>query len=207
MSDQTENRYYFSNFSRRFRFPKKTYNLNIKNYIDGHLQRLESGARILDASCGDGYLTRNYLGKYQVHGFDCEKEAVEYCQKEYPQDTYFLTDVYRIPIEDGFFDGVVSSMAIEHYSDPGAALRELRRVMKNEGIIVIITPNEDSLLWKLIKHTWFRFFEGTCKPYRKDVHPSPFREQQLHDLVGELFELVETRRLTYGTTLAVLARK
>jgi ubiquinone/menaquinone biosynthesis C-methylase UbiE len=42
-------------------------------------------------------------------------------------------DVARLPYSDGTFDLVISSMSQHHWTDPPAALRELRRVLRPEG--------------------------------------------------------------------------
>jgi ubiquinone/menaquinone biosynthesis C-methylase UbiE len=207
MDNKTKDAYYFKDFARRLKFPKKTYNLNILRFIDGFISRLPAGSRVLDASCGDGYLSSLYLDRHRVYGLDCEEEAISYCARAYQGGNYFLADVYNIPARDNSFDGIILSMAIEHYLEPAKALAELKRVMKKDGIVVLTTPNEDNLLWKLIKHIWFRFFEGACKPYRKDIHPSPFKKKQLYDLVSSYLPVKDFRLLTLGTTLALAAKK
>lgn len=205
---ELQGEYYFADFPRRFRFPKKTYNLNIVNYIDKFVAQVRPGGVVLDACCGDGYLGSRYLATHRVVGFDCENEAVAFCAREYKQGSYFLASAYSLPLHDNSVDAIILSMAIEHFREPARAVKDLGRVLRPGGIIIVTTPNESSWFWILIKHIWFRFFEGACKPYKKDVHPSPLKMGPLKELFpASTFELVDAIEMTYGTTLALAAKK
>ncbi|MEI6970052.1 MAG: class I SAM-dependent methyltransferase [bacterium] len=205
---ELQGEYYFANFPRRFRFPKTRYNLNIVNYVDKFIGQVPAGATVLDACCGDGYLGSRYLTTHRVLGFDCETEAVSHCSKAYPKGRYFLASAYALPLEDNSVDAIILSMAIEHFREPSRAVADLRRVLRPGGIIIVTTPNESSWLWILIKHTWFRFFEGACKPYKKDIHPSPLNDASLKGLFPATgFELLDLSKMTAATTLALAARK
>lgn len=205
---ELQGEYYFANFPRRFRFPKATYNRNIVKYVDKFIAQVPPGAIILDACCGDGYLGSRYLTTHQIIGFDCETEAVSFCTREYTQGRYVLASAYDLPFADNSMDAIILSMAIEHFHEPAKAVNELGRILRRGGIIIVTTPNESSWLWILIKHTWFRFFEGACKPYRKDIHPSPLKKGPLKALFPTPdFDVVDLVAMTGGTTLALVARK
>ena len=52
---------------------------------------------------------------------------------------------YRLPFEDRYFDLVATYETIEHISDVGTFVRELARVLKPGGIMVLTCPN---ILWE-----------------------------------------------------------
>ena len=56
----------------------------------------------------------------------------------------------RPELPDASFDAVVMLHVIEHMSDPSANLRELRRLLKPGGMLVVETPRFDSLMFKLL---------------------------------------------------------
>ena len=85
--------YYFANFQRRYKFPKRKYNLDIKGEIDREIAALKSKGRILDAGCGDGALSKDWTGTHDVYGVDCQKEAIDFCQRQYPQGNWQLQDL------------------------------------------------------------------------------------------------------------------
>jgi ubiquinone/menaquinone biosynthesis C-methylase UbiE len=51
--------------------------------------------------------------------------------------TFEIADVASLPYPDATFDLVVSSMSLHHWADPPAAMRELRRVLRDAGQIWI----------------------------------------------------------------------
>ena len=54
-----------------------------------------------------------------------------------------------LPFEDGYFDAVNLCDVIEHMTDPAAALRELSRILKTNGTLVISTPLKDSIFKRI----------------------------------------------------------
>ena len=61
-----------------------------------------------------------------------------------PHELCFF-DEYRLPFKDEEFDGVLCFETIEHFAQPEVFLKELHRVLKNGGELVLTTPN---VLWE-----------------------------------------------------------
>ncbi|HKP86726.1 MAG TPA: class I SAM-dependent methyltransferase, partial [Blastocatellia bacterium] len=111
------------------------------------------GEMIVDAGCGAGNLRsfiRDRFGRYT--GAD----AVRY--EGFPADAEFYfanLDAGTIPLPDECADAVVAVETIEHLENPRAFMRELARVAKSGGWVIVTTPNQLSLLSLLtliIKH-------------------------------------------------------
>lgn len=60
-----------------------------------------------------------------------------------------LADATNLPFEDNFFDKIVTVYNLEHIKDIDKVLLEFKRVLKNEGELLIALPCEDGLLWNL----------------------------------------------------------
>lgn len=93
---------------------------------------------ILDVGCGDGRHTKFFAGNGNtVHGLDIRdhrpREAVPFHFRVY--------DGTRFPYEDGTFDLVASFDVIEHVEDDERMVREMRRVLKPGGRVLLGTPN------------------------------------------------------------------
>lgn len=60
-----------------------------------------------------------------------------------------VADARRIPFEDNFFDNVVTVYSLEHINDTGTVLKEIRRVLRPDGRILVALPCEGGLLWNV----------------------------------------------------------
>ena len=116
---------------------------------------LLQGKRALDIGCGTGYgsdecLKRGKAGLVVGLDRDCPSEkvqdaltALEYAQGKYGREgLHFLGGLAEnLPFPDRTFGVVVSFEVIEHLKDPKLLLRETRRVMADEGVFILSTPN------------------------------------------------------------------
>jgi ubiquinone/menaquinone biosynthesis C-methylase UbiE len=61
-------------------------------------------------------------------------------------------DAYRLPFRDGSFHCVIASEVLEHLNEPADALSEARRVLVENGRIVVSTPYREKLRYSLCIH-------------------------------------------------------
>lgn len=104
-------------------------------------------AALLDFGCGTGEIARALAaGGYAVAGCDISPAMVAAARSRTPAGgpSYVVLDAARLPrlpFADGQFDAILSSSVFEYLSDPGAQLRELRRVLRPGGWLVATVPD------------------------------------------------------------------
>lgn len=106
---------------------------------------LVAGKDVLDIASGEGYgssiLARSAA---KVTGVDISPDAVSNAQKKYPLDniTFLQGSATNIPVPDSSMDVVVSFETLEHLQDQETMLREICRVLRANGLLIMSTPNK-----------------------------------------------------------------
>lgn len=105
---------------------------------------------VLDLGCGDGGLyslvekDKKYTGidisPTQLEAF---KKTIGKSNKNKPQ--LLLGDISTLPFKESSFDLAFVCDVLEHVIDPSQVIREVQRVMRNKGYIIICIPNEPML--------------------------------------------------------------
>lgn len=116
-----------------------------------HLQRynqtrdIVKGKTVLDIASGSGYGTK-IISKYakKVYGVDISHMAVNYARKNYSAKNieYMTGSGINIPIGDKSVDVVTTFETIEHIDDYESFIKEIKRVLKPDGLVIISTPND-----------------------------------------------------------------
>ncbi len=114
-----------------------------RTYVKALRERLEDvpfspNNKVLDVACGVSILGKVF--GTDVYGIDTNKEAVKAAIKNGIKAT--CGDVEKKwAYENGFFDIVIASHIIEHVVNPDHLFLEAKRVLKKNGILIVITPN------------------------------------------------------------------
>lgn len=102
------------------------------------LEKEEEG-KLLDVGCGTGnILYRLVNGKRELYGIDLSENMVEESKKRMGRDAHIkVADAEHIPYADNTFDTLVCNASFHHYPHPEEVLREMKRVLKNGGKLLI----------------------------------------------------------------------
>jgi 2-polyprenyl-3-methyl-5-hydroxy-6-metoxy-1,4-benzoquinol methylase len=126
------------------------------------------GSRILDAPCGHGALTMAMASDgYAAVGADIDSEA-----RHRFGDAFAVADLSKpFPWPDCSFDAAVSVEGIEHLENRHTYLRELCRVLRPGGVLVLTTPNIVSVRSR-VRFRGSGFFHPDPRPLREAArHP------------------------------------
>ena len=103
-----------------------------------------AGERILDAGCGTGVFTLDFLvAGARVVGLDISVPMLNLARKKTPDYPFSALrgDMESLPFKDNSFDKTVSVTALEFIADAQGAVNELFRVTRPGGLVVVATLN------------------------------------------------------------------
>lgn len=114
-------------------------------WVKRALERLPSGCRVLDAGAGEQrykrfcshlvYVSQDFA-QYdgQGNGVGLQNAAWDHGRLD------IISDITRIPEPDASFDAVICTEVLEHVPDPIGALRELIRLLRSGGTLILTAP-------------------------------------------------------------------
>lgn len=119
---------------------------------------------VLDIGCGAGQLLKASAdcSASRLAGVDADTSLLEQARALVPQAELAIADVQtRLPFADCSFDTAFMCDVIEHLHNPIAALREIHRVLRPHGRLLLTTPNANSIVRRLAGERWFALADPT----------------------------------------------
>ena len=149
---------------------------------------------IVDVGCGTGAILKQLGNPERNVGIDLAPEAISFCRQRGLNNVQ-QGDIHALPFPDASFDAVICSSVLYHQwvSDVEGAVREMHRVLRPDGALLINVP---------------------AFPFLHSAHDDAvmtarrFRKREIRELLQK--QNFKIRRLTYWTTflfpLAIAAR-
>ena len=120
----------------------------VESYLDGH-DSIVRGARGLEVGGGECRFSCRLAarGAASVIGTDLSPAAIASARRQAtPANvTFEVQDAHALTFEDGAFDVVICCEMLEHVPDAAGVLREIARVLRPEGSLLLTFPNYMSL--------------------------------------------------------------
>jgi ubiquinone/menaquinone biosynthesis C-methylase UbiE len=121
------------------------------NFVTRHKEQ----GRLLDIGCSTGYFLRGMrmISGWEVYGVEVSSHAAQIARQKYNLNVFNGTlDQANYP--NGYFDAITLWDVLEHLHDPKASLREIHRVLKPDGLLVLRIPNGKSWDAQLFGQYW-----------------------------------------------------
>jgi len=146
---------------------------------------------LLDVGCGGGrFLNRMQKRGWQVEGSDFDEQATQKVTSRYGIKTH-VGDLSQCALPSNSFDAITMSQTIEHLYTPEATIRECLRILKPGGLLVMTTPNVNSIAAAEFGVHW--------RGWEAPRHLHLFSVESLQRLTQRVgFEIVEARSYTAG---------
>jgi ubiquinone/menaquinone biosynthesis C-methylase UbiE len=149
------------------------------------LLKYKQKGQLLDVGFGSGTFLR--LAKesgFEVSGTEISEYACRYVQETYGIEV-FRGDLEEAHFPSARFDVVTLWHALEHLPDPKATLKEIHRILKKDGLLVVAVPNLNNIitrvLYLLAKWKKLKLFSI----HAKELHLWHFSPRSLSRLLKE----------------------
>lgn len=138
------------------------------------LPHLSGGLELLDVGCGPGTITLDLAERVapgQVLGVDASAEVVDAAEAARAERgtanaAFSVADVYDLDLPDGAYDVAHAHQVLQHLTDPVAALRELRRVVKPGGLVACRDSDYAAMVWapdEPLLHRWLDLYHQVTR--------------------------------------------
>lgn len=100
------------------------------------------GGRLLEMGCGLGHLLGLLQHDFTCVGIDLAEYAIEQLRVNAPEAQGLVMSADDLSVfADGAFDVVVALHLVEHLPDPAHTLRQVNRILADDGLLLFATPN------------------------------------------------------------------
>ena len=141
--------------------------------------------KLLELGCATGeFLLAGKERGWNVQGLDVSESLATAARKQHGLDIIVSPSIEQAALADASYEVVYASHVLEHLPAPSSALRDIHRILKPEGVLVLQVPNEfDDLLYLLFR--WLA--TNRFKRAGADVvdHLYFFSPQSLQQMVGK----------------------
>lgn len=129
-ADRTMGKYSMYWFARRY------YAALAKRYAP------QQGGKLLELGCGLGHLLGLLQDDFQCVGIDLAAYSIEQTRLNAPQAEAMMMSADDLSaFADGEFGAVIALHLVEHLPDPARTLRDINRILRNNGLLLFATPN------------------------------------------------------------------
>jgi SAM-dependent methyltransferase len=161
----------------------------LQNIVISILNKQKRGM-LLDAGAGSGKISKKLkeIG-YSVRACDIETQHFQ------PKDIIidFADLNHKLPYSDKSFDYITAIELMEHLENPWNFIREAHRITKPKGILIVSSPNMESLSGRI------KFLFGKPFPYFKYYrfkeinHVTPIFTWNIQRMIEDKFKLIEIK--------------
>lgn len=166
-------------------FQKRIYNKKPELRRVVEMVKIKRG-RFLDIGCGGGLVTEClpfYYPKVKIYGCDISNTAIKHAKKYGTGKVSYKVFNKKLPYPSNYFDAVTCIDVLEHVPNEKYFVREIRRVLKRNGVLFSAIPCEGerfTISWLLRK---VGFWQDLTEKHVGHIHP-----EFTHDYIVNFFE-------------------
>lgn len=170
--------------------------------------KLESKKKLkaIELGCGEGFSTKRFRdmlpSNIELSASEYVAELVPKAQQLNPDVKVIQESVYELTHKDGTFDIIFFPEVLEHLDFPDKALHEIKRVLKNDGVLILGVPNEP--LWRALNMMRGKYLKDFGNTIGHLNHWSPWG---LTKFIESHFGVVKIRKNPLPWTVVLAEKK
>jgi len=138
------------------------------------VRKYANGTNLLDIGCAQGFfLFGAAKAGYTTKGIEIAQDAAAYARKEFGLDIE-IKPFEELRFAENHFDVVTLWQVLEHVPYPLMMLKEVHRILKPGGVLVVSTPNIEAMPAKMLRKRWWDI---------KRLHINQFTTKTLTDIL------------------------
>ncbi len=152
----SKSRPYFAQVAERWDSLRETFFSDAVREAAIRQAALPAGATVADIGTGTGFLVMGIAPiARQVYGLDVSPEMLAVAQRNLAGFTnveWRVAEGTHLPLPDGSVDAALANMYLHHTEDPAAAIREMARIVRVGGRVVLTDLDSHTHKWLLREH-------------------------------------------------------
>jgi ubiquinone/menaquinone biosynthesis C-methylase UbiE len=162
---------------------------------------------VIEIGCGAGNVIEK-SSTCKLFGVDISSSVLRKARQRLNERVHlFQADAQNLPCKDQVFTHIICSEVLEHLLDPSAAIKEMARISKTHGVVVLSVPNESMI--NRIKTVLIRFgifewlfrrrgnYPKMSERMEDEWHLHAFELREWLDLFQKYFKVTHLRRVPF----------
>ena len=160
--------------------------------------------RLLEAGVGSGKNIEYYSGEVEIFAIDFSSKMIKEAEKKaekYNKELNLLEmDIQNLDFEDNYFDLIVTSCVFCSVPDPVKGLKELKRVLKEDGRIIMLEHmrSQNEFVGKIMDwFNWVSLYTWGANINRKtieNIEKAGLELVEVNDLMSDIVKEIELKK-------------
>lgn len=168
---------------------------------------INGNSRILEIGCGAGHILEK-INDGILTGIDISQTQIDRAKKRLGNKAELIKAKGEdMPFPANFFDRIICTEVFEHVLEPEKIMQEMKRVLKDDGIISLSIPNENLIIFtkKVLLNTGFRWvlepkksqWDLASKNNLDEWHIHLYSLNLIKKQISKYFQIINIRRIPF----------